>query len=69
METPSSLAARSGKASFSGLKTRASPASSEDRLVAVEGLVGALVEALAYGAPALQDCRAGNLLPVASSAL
>jgi hypothetical protein len=26
--------------------------------VAVEGLVGALVEALAYTAPALKDCRA-----------
>jgi hypothetical protein len=28
--------------------------------VAVEGLVGALVEALAYSAPALQDFRAGG---------
>jgi hypothetical protein len=39
--------------------------------VAVEGLVGALVEALAYSAPALQDFRAGggDLLPVARSAL
>ena len=127
METPSSSAARSGETSSSGLKTRASPVSPEDRLnkkigfseafpplfgvnrkwladrqttrltryrpsrkrrfyellrnessrrqvqplmfVAVEGLVGALVEALAYSAPALQDCHAGNLLPVARSAL
>jgi hypothetical protein len=37
--------------------------------VVVEGLVGALVEALAYSAPALQDFRAGDLLPVARSAL
>ena len=37
--------------------------------VAVEGLVGALVEALAYSAPALQDFREGCLLPVARSAL
>jgi hypothetical protein len=38
--------------------------------VAVEGLVGALVEALAYSAPALQDFRGGgDLLPVARSAL
>jgi hypothetical protein len=29
-------------------------------LVAVEGLAGALVEALAYSAPALQDFRAGG---------
>jgi hypothetical protein len=38
--------------------------------VAVEGLVGALVEDLAYSAPwALQDFRAWCLLPVARSAL
>jgi hypothetical protein len=37
--------------------------------VAVEGLAGALVEALAYSAPALQDFRAGCLLPVARSVL
>jgi hypothetical protein len=37
--------------------------------VAVEGSVGALVEALAYSAPALQDFRAGCLLSVARSAL
>jgi hypothetical protein len=37
--------------------------------VAVEGIVGVLMEALAYSAPALQDFRAGDLLPVARSAL